>query len=95
MMKPNKIPGIVIREPGQRITIYSPQTDIITEISPHVKEIIELCDGTRTVEQIVKAIATRHNEQASVLKETMGEVLEELKKRHLITLETKEGDNER
>ena len=74
-------------ENNNTFTIYNPNTDILTTISPMGKHIINLFDGTTTISEVYTMVCQIYNEYATdVGKQDFVKFLEKVSDRGLIVL---------
>ena len=62
--KPKLKKGVVVRVDGQQLVLFDPSIDNILELNEIGSRIIEFCDGTVSVKEIIDALNKQfpHNE---------------------------------
>ena len=55
--RPRRAEGLDVNEVEDGVIVYQESTDRVHHLNPTAAVILELCDGTRTVEDIARAVA--------------------------------------
>lgn len=69
------------RHSGQHLLLY-PERGM--QLDPHAAEILQLCDGTRTIATVAAELAQRHHHEVSTVESDVLAFLQQLQDRCLI-----------
>ncbi len=57
MMKPRQTPGLEIRTVGDEVLVHDPERGKVHVLNASAGKVLELCDGTRTLEEVAVGLA--------------------------------------
>jgi len=83
--RPVRTPGCHTRELEGELVVYDPSTHEVVVLNPTACFLFELCDGERTVEDILRCLEERFDAPREVLARDLAATLTELAGKHLLT----------
>jgi UDP-N-acetylmuramyl pentapeptide synthase len=75
-MNPTQSGGLEIRTAGSEVLVHHPAGGQVHVLNEVAGRILELCDGTRSTDQIVAAIVEETNEKAAIVGPDVAALLE-------------------
>ena len=82
--RPRQVAGIVTSEVLDELVAYSPATSQAVSLNPSARAIWELCDGTRTVDEICAELAEAAGASVEVLRADVTSTLDRFRELGLV-----------
>lgn len=79
VMKPKQKPGLEIRTVGEEVLVHDPERGKVHVLNASAGKILELCDGTRTVEEVAVGLANAYLAQTERVRPDVDRALGEFK----------------
>ncbi len=89
---PRRVGRVVQHEIDGEIVLYDPKRNRVHTLNPTAAVIWQLCDGSRTADQLDEDMAILYDMDLSVIKRDLSQVLREFEKSHLLRHGTQEDD---
>ncbi len=84
MAKPQRLPGLRVKEVEEELLIFKPETGEAFLLNPTASAIFELCDGERSVSSIAEAILNLVTADPETVQADVIKALEEMHQKGLI-----------
>jgi len=84
VFKPRRVGRVVQYEIDGEIVLFDPKRNRVHNLNPTAAVIWQLCDGSRTVEELAEDMAILFDTYMEVIKSDLTEFLEEFGKGHLL-----------
>ncbi len=81
---PRRVGRVVQHEIDGEIVLYDPKRNRVHTLNPTAAVIWQLCDGSRTVDQLAEDMAIMYDMDQVVVKRDLIQVLEDFGKAHLL-----------
>ena len=89
---PRRVGRVVQHEIDGEIVLYDPKRNRVHTLNPTAAVIWQLCDGSRTADQLAEDMAILYTMDLSVIKGDLSQMLRELEESHLLRHGTQEDD---
>ena len=89
---PRRVGRVVQHEIDGEIVLYDPKRNRVHTLNPTAAVVWQLCDGSRTADQLAEDMAILYDMDPSVIKRDLSQVLGEFEKSHLLRHGTQQND---
>jgi coenzyme PQQ biosynthesis protein PqqD len=76
--RPNQAPGFKLEEMGEEVILFHPQRTIVVHTNRSGGLIWQLCDGKRSVEEIIELLRQMYPDSAAEIADDVERILGEL-----------------
>lgn len=89
---PRRVGRVAQHEIDGEIVLYDPKRNRVHTLNPTAAVIWQLCDGSRTIDQLADDMAILYGMDLSLIKRDLSQVLREFETSHLLRHGTQEDD---